>query len=79
VVSFFHPQLPWHKLLSGPRIVHVLPWNYEDLFPAGRDDVARLLKFILEQVPTFEVLAQAPMQGSPASCSSSRDVSRDPG
>jgi pimeloyl-ACP methyl ester carboxylesterase len=60
--SFFHPQLPWHKLLSGSRIVHVVPWDHEDLFRSGREDVARLLKFILEQVPTFEVFAESPTE-----------------
>jgi thioesterase domain-containing protein len=64
--AFFHPQLPWQKLLCGPRIVHVLPWEHEDLFRAGREDVAHVLHFISEQVPTFEALAQGPKERSAA-------------
>jgi thioesterase domain-containing protein len=53
--GFFHPQMPWHKLLPGPRIVHVLPWNHQELFRSGRETVARLLKFLLEQDPNLLV------------------------
>src|SRR5262245_57454599 len=30
--SFFHPQMPWRKLLPGSRMVHVLPWRHRELF-----------------------------------------------
>src|SRR5262249_477354 len=26
--GFFHPMMPWHKLLPGPRVVHVLSWPH---------------------------------------------------
>jgi thioesterase domain-containing protein len=49
--GFLHPQMPWHKLLSGPRVVHVVPWSHMELFQpgAGRKTVARLMKFMLEE------------------------------
>jgi thioesterase domain-containing protein len=47
--GFFHPQMPWRKLLPGPRIIHVLPWDHHELFRGGRYAVARLLKFMLDQ------------------------------
>jgi thioesterase domain-containing protein len=56
--SFFHPQMPWHKLLPGPRIVHVLPWHHRELFREGRDAVARLLKFMLDEPGTLEDLGE---------------------
>ena len=52
--GFFHPQMPWHRLLSGPRTVHVLPWSHTDLFRGGRQAVARLLKFILDQPLAYD-------------------------
>src|SRR5262249_45430225 len=64
--GFLHPQMAWQKLLQGPRIAHVLPWNSEDLLRAGCDDVICMLKFILEQVPTLMALARAPTQTAPA-------------
>ncbi len=53
--GFFHPQMPWHKLLPGPRSVHVLPWGHMELFRAGREAVARLLKFILDEPWVLDV------------------------
>src|SRR5262249_49361038 len=46
---FFHPQLPWHELLPGPRVVHVLPWDHWTIFRAGREALCRLLKFVLDE------------------------------
>lgn len=62
--GFFHPQMPWHKLLPGPRVVHVLPWGHMELFREGREAVARLLRFMLEEAPTFETPARR--QAEPA-------------
>jgi thioesterase domain-containing protein len=56
--AFFHPQMPWHRLLPGPRVVHVLPWNHIELFRSGREAVARLLKFILDEPPALGNLAE---------------------
>jgi thioesterase domain-containing protein len=49
--GFLHPQMPWSKLLCGPRILHVLPWSHMDLFRpgAGRKTVARLMRAMLEE------------------------------
>jgi thioesterase domain-containing protein len=46
--GFFHPQMPWHKLLTGRRSTHVLPGGHMEMFNTGRGAVARLLAFILE-------------------------------
>jgi thioesterase domain-containing protein len=64
-VGFFHPNLPWYKLLSGPRMVHVVPWEHMDMFRAGRDTVARLIKLFLEEGPALEALV--PRQAQRAS------------
>ena len=50
-VRFFHPQMPWHRLLPGPRMVHVVPWDHMELFRSGRETVVRLLKFVLDETP----------------------------
>jgi thioesterase domain-containing protein len=55
---FVDPQMHWHKLLSGPRVVHVLPRTHGDLLKAGRKTVARLMKSMLEEDPASEVLAE---------------------
>jgi thioesterase domain-containing protein len=61
--GFLHPQMPWRQLLLGPRIVHVLPWNHTQLFRLGREQVGRLLKFMLEEEPpALEMLAERPTQ-----------------
>jgi thioesterase domain-containing protein len=56
--SLFHPQMPWHKLLTGPRMVLVLPWHHMQLFRDGRETVARALKFLLEEASAFEIIAE---------------------
>jgi thioesterase domain-containing protein len=61
-LRFFHPQMPWHTLLRGPRIVHVLPWEHRDMFQAGREEVARLLKFMLDRPSTTEDAIEIPQQ-----------------
>jgi len=63
--GFLHPQMPWRKLLTGPRIVHVLPWAHMELLQGGRSTVARLLKFMLDEDTWSENLTAAEM--SPAS------------
>jgi len=52
--GFFHPMMPWHKLLPGPRTVHVLPWPHQELFTAGHKSVGLLVRFMLEEAPSFE-------------------------
>ena len=54
--GFFHPQMPWHTLLCGPRVVHVVPWPHMELFQpgAGRKTVARLMRFMLEEDSAWE-------------------------
>ncbi len=62
--GFLHPQMPWHKLLTGPRVVHVMPWRHMELFQpkAGRKTVARLMKFMLEEEPFSESLGVRKMR-----------------
>jgi thioesterase domain-containing protein len=57
--SFFHPQMPWHKLLPGPRMVLVVPWKHTELFQSGRVAVARALRFLLDEAPAFEALGES--------------------
>ena len=46
---FFHPASPWHTLLPGSRMVHVVPWDHEEFFRSGAEHVARVFKFLLEE------------------------------
>jgi thioesterase domain-containing protein len=62
--GFFHPQMPWDELLPGPRVMHVLPWDHEELFQLGREQVARALNFMLEETPVFEAIAESQMEPS---------------
>jgi thioesterase domain-containing protein len=62
--GFFHPLMPWHKLLPGPRVVHVLPWLHHELFGAGRKAVARLMRFMLEEEPTAGRPVEREMQAA---------------
>jgi thioesterase domain-containing protein len=59
--GFLHPQMPWRKLLPGPRVIHVVPWPHMELFQAGRQTVARLLKFMLDDDSWSENLALSQM------------------
>jgi thioesterase domain-containing protein len=66
VVGFFHPTMPWHKLLSGPRMVHILPWPKSELLRSGRDHVARGIQFMLEEGPTLETVSESQEQDAPS-------------
>jgi thioesterase domain-containing protein len=61
-LAFLHPQMPWRKLLCGPRVVHVLPWSHREMFRTGRRTVARLMKSMLETDETSENLPNQVMQ-----------------
>jgi len=65
--AFFHPQMPWHNLLAGPRIVHVVPWPHMELFQAGRQTVARLMKSVLEEDPAGNIPVARQMRPMPQS------------
>jgi len=60
--GFFHPMMPWHKLLPGPRVVHVLPCPHHELLGTSRKTVARLMRSMLEEVPTSQRSAERDMQ-----------------
>jgi hypothetical protein len=49
--GFFHRGMPWHELLPGPQMVHVLPWDHFELFQEGREHVARAIRFMLQEAP----------------------------
>jgi len=51
--NFFHPQMPWVKILPQPSMVFVLPHNHRELFQSGRHDLSRVLKFILDEAMNF--------------------------
>lgn len=46
--AFFHPQMPWAKLLPQRPVAHVLSGSHLNFFRLERDSIARILKFILE-------------------------------
>ncbi len=71
--SFFHPQMPWQKLLPGPRTVHVLPWHHMQLFRAGREPVARLLRYLLEETSTLEAFAERATKSTAAAAPVAHD------
>jgi thioesterase domain-containing protein len=62
---FFHRQMPWSKLLPGPRFVHVVPWGHNELFRSGREHVAQLLKFMLERSTALESIDERQMAPIP--------------
>jgi thioesterase domain-containing protein len=57
--AFFHPEMTWHTVLPGPRMVHVLPWEHTDLFRAGREHVALALRFFLEEAAALETVGRS--------------------
>lgn len=63
--GFFHPHLPWHKLLPGPRAVHVTSYSHNTLFRAGRATLAGFIKSTLEEIPTSETPAEQLIQPAP--------------
>lgn len=56
--GFFHPEMPWPKLLPGPRMVQVLPFDHTPLLRAGREQLARALKFMIDEGPALERTAE---------------------
>jgi thioesterase domain-containing protein len=58
--GFLHPQMPWSKLLPGPRMVQVLPFDHSSLLRSGREQLARALKFMIDEGPALERTAENP-------------------
>jgi thioesterase domain-containing protein len=54
---FFHPELPWHRLLVGPRKIQVLPWEHGQMLQEGREDLARLIKIFVDKASNFQIEA----------------------
>lgn len=52
--GFFHPEMHWAKLLPQKLAAHVLPYTHSEIFRSGRDDFARVLKFVLESAMKSE-------------------------
>jgi thioesterase domain-containing protein len=46
--GYFFPDLPWQKILVGPRTIHVLRGHHGEIYDALRDEVFRLVSFYLE-------------------------------
>ncbi len=59
---FFDPQLPGHRLFRGPRVVFVLPWPHKEFFTTGREHIARFIKYLLEESPAWENVAEQQVQ-----------------
>jgi pimeloyl-ACP methyl ester carboxylesterase len=51
--GFFHPQMPWAKLLPGKHMAFILPYDHTEIFRSGRHDFTRVLKFILDGAMNF--------------------------
>jgi thioesterase domain-containing protein len=64
--GFLHPQMPWHKLLSGPRLVHIVPGHHSEIFRARRQTVARVMRSMLEEDPTSENLSKGQIRPAAA-------------
>jgi len=65
--SLFHPQMPWHRLLPGPRMILVLPWTHIHLFRSGRATVAHALRFMLGEASAFDAAPECqPEPDAPA-------------
>lgn len=60
--AFLHPRMPWSKVLSGSRLVHVVPWSHREMFRTGRSTVARLMRSALENEETSETPPKQVMQ-----------------
>ena len=52
--QFFHPASPWHSLLPGPRMIHVVPWDHHEFFLSGVEHTARVINFLLEEFRALE-------------------------
>jgi hypothetical protein len=62
--EFFNPQLAWQQLLAGSHIVHVLPWDRDELFLSGLEAAMQVLKFLVEEA--VEALGGRAMEASVA-------------
>jgi len=54
--QFFDSASPWHWLLPGPRMVHVVPWNHDEFFRSGVEHIARVINFLLEEFMALETV-----------------------
>jgi thioesterase domain-containing protein len=57
--AFFHPHMPWVKLLPRLGMAHVLPYDHSGLLRSGLHDLGRVFKFVLEGVMNSEVAAES--------------------
>ncbi len=64
--AFFHPEMYWIKLLPRLMMAHVLPFKHVDLFRSGRQELARILKFVLESDIRTEIPAKPAVETTPA-------------
>ncbi len=62
--EFFNPQMAWQQLLAGSHIVHVLPWDRDELFRSGLEAAMQVLKFLVEEA--VEALRGRAMEASVA-------------
>jgi thioesterase domain-containing protein len=62
--EFFNPQMAWQELLPGSHIVHVLPWDRDELFRSGLEAAMQVLKFLVEEA--VEALSGGALEASVA-------------
>jgi thioesterase domain-containing protein len=56
--GFFHPRTRWAELLSQQPMAHVLPCSHDEIFKSARHDLARVLKFVLENIMHSEIRSE---------------------
>jgi thioesterase domain-containing protein len=45
---YFQPDLPWQRILTGQRLIHVLPGSHLDMTRVQRAELLRLMRFVLD-------------------------------
>jgi thioesterase domain-containing protein len=48
--AYLQPELPWQRILTGPRRIHVLPGTHLEIFNTHLGEVSRLMRFMLDGV-----------------------------
>src|SRR5260370_31694653 len=54
--GFFHPHVPWPKLLPGPRMVYSLPWSHDVLLQSSRQIITHVLQFMIYASSILDVV-----------------------
>jgi thioesterase domain-containing protein len=57
--AYLQPELPWQRILTGPRRIHVLPGDHTEIFNAQLGELCRLMRLILDGVSVAASNAEA--------------------